>query len=118
MFTFSQKKKTENLIMAVYNLINEMRCIKMLTIVGYEFVSFTNKQNGELVEFYKVSLAGKSSSSKSAGIQCEVVNIGKDKFIQNNYKTLFDEKTPVEILYNKFGKIDRLLPCPTPGTGL
>lgn len=90
----------------------------MYTIVGYDFVSFTNKQNGELVEYYKVSLAGKSISEKSAGIQCEVVNIGKDKFIQNNYKTLFDNKTPVEILYNRYGKIDRLLPCPTPGTGL
>lgn len=90
----------------------------MYNIIGYDFVSFTNKTNGELVEYYRVSLGGKSSSEKAAGIQCEVVNIGKDKFISNNYKTFFESKTPVEILYNRFGKVDRLLPMPAPGTGL
>lgn len=83
----------------------------MYKIIGYQFIQFTNKLSGETVEYYRVSLATTDAGKGAEGIQAEVVNIGKDKFIKNGYATLYQAETDLEILYNKYGKIDRFIPC-------
>lgn len=77
----------------------------MCKIIGYEKISFSDKQTSELVCLYMIHTAEPFSKKNTAvGHKASTVSCSPEKFAELKIAELYEEEKAVEFFFRKGGK--------------
>lgn len=80
-----------------------------MQVIGYKLVEF-KADDDTLIKGYSVYLIGDiESKSEHAGYYSEKIFLSPQKFQDFNIKELYTHEKPFTLLYNRFGKIEKIV---------